>query len=101
MTPAELMLIVYTGRSSTTALASTLRLEARKTFYDKCTVIQRSYTVRCGSGVPCLPGGCSMDAGEICLEALTNAEPEYSMRVFEAWRAIFDHSENRTDEWKD
>lgn len=100
MTPDDLIKMLAFSHSSKTALAATLKIEMRMPFLRECAKIERSYTERCASmGKPCLQDGCPMD-DETCLEALLNAEPDYSQRVYRAWLNIFKDPNNRTDEWK-
>ena len=76
-------------------LAALLNPNARKTFLNFCTSIERRYTESCtATGDPCLEGGCALE-GEVCLQPLERAHPEYDRACGNAFVELFLDPANR------
>ena len=91
----QLLKFAEEGRLTKEALAAMLAPEARSRFLESCALIEKQYTEACtAKNDPCLESGCSAE-GEICLQPLLNAEPEYSRACAVEWAKLYTHPENR------
>ncbi len=88
------------GRLSKTTLADSLADDARSTFLDRCSDIEKRFTKACTDrNDPCLSSGCALE-GEVCLEALKNAETDFQKACGEEWRVLFADPANRITVWR-
>ena len=95
-TPEELMDLASEGRFSKDELVALLAIERRQAFLDACARIERKFTEDCAAqNHPCLQSGCSIDAGEICLQPLLRAGSDYYKACAQAWLPIFQTPANR------
>jgi hypothetical protein len=83
-------------------LASVLNVENRQLFLDRCAGIEHTFTEACtANSDPCLESGCAVaNEGEICLQALYNAQSEYQQACAAEWIELFRSPANRIEEWK-
>ena len=98
--PSRLMKFAREGRLSKNVLANLLRSDSRRTYLDACAAIERNLTERCiAKGEYCLEGGCAME-GDVCLDAVLKAGPEYFEACGAEWLRIFVNPDNRIDAWR-
>ena len=99
-TPEGLMEFAIEGELPKADLASLLAVDDRPSFLQACERIERAYTEACAaSHDPCLASGCSA-AGEICLQPLLRAGPEYHTACAEAWTRLFRSAAHRIETWQ-
>jgi hypothetical protein len=98
-TPDSLIAAAKSGALTTDVLAALLTVETRPAFLARCAAIERQYTEACAAKVdPCLESGCSaVEDGEICLQPLLEAGPEYLRACGDAWATLFSDPANRAD----
>jgi len=76
-------------------LAELLNPNARKTFLNFCTSIEKRYTEACtAKNDPCLESGCALE-GEVCLQPLERAHPEYDRACGNAFVELYLDPKNR------
>ena len=86
------------GSLSKQELAGLLPPEKRKAYLDACAALEMRFTQDCtATGDPCLEGGCALE-GEVCLEPLQRAEPEYKRACAEEWLKLFVETRDRVEE---
>lgn len=101
MTLERLMRLAADGHLSKDKLAQLLVPEQRNAYADACGAIENGYTNACrAEGDHCLESGCSIDAGEVCLQPLLRAGIEYQKKCAEEWARLFSDPRNRVDEWR-
>ncbi len=83
--PQGLMAFAAEGHLTKTELAELLAPERRAAYLRRCAVIEKTFTEACtAQDDPCLESGCSLE-GEVCLQPLLNAEPEYLKACAAEW----------------
>jgi len=98
--PKRLMTFASEGRFSKDVLANLLRTESRRAYLEACATIEKHFTDQCTAKAEhCLADGCAMD-GDVCLDALLKAGPEFCKACAEEWIPLFMNPENRVDEWR-
>jgi hypothetical protein len=91
----QLLKFAEEGRLTKEALAAMLAPEPRGRFLESCASIEKKYTEDCtAKNDPCLESGCSAE-GEICLQPLLCAGPEYYKACAAEWARLYTHPENR------
>ena len=97
--PEKLMTFAAEGRLTKQVLGSLLDAEDALAYSNTCAVIERQYTDDCAAkNDPCLESGCAVE-GEICLEPLLRAGPEYHRACGAAWKILFEDPRHRTQAW--
>ena len=97
--PEKLMAFAAEGHLTKQAMGGLLDADQARAYFDACTVIEKQYTADCtAKNDPCLESGCALE-GEICLEPLLRAGPEYHKACAKAWRILFEHPHHRTRSW--
>ncbi len=85
-TPDKLMVFAAEGRLTKQVLGSLLGADDRLAYRETCAVIEKQYTDDCAAkNDPCLEEGCAVE-GEICLEPLLRAGPEFHRACGAAWK---------------
>jgi hypothetical protein len=98
-TPEKLMTFAAEGRLTKEVLGSLLGADDAPAYFDECTVIEKQYTADCAAKDDgCLESGCALE-GEVCLEPLLRAGPEYHKACGAAWRIRFKDPQHRTPAW--
>jgi len=88
-TPDRVMARARAGGMTKVELAALLTPNARKTFLNFCTSIERRYTSACtATKDPCLDGGCALE-GEVCLQPLERAKADYDRACGQAFVELY------------
>ena len=94
-TPDQIIERARAGQVAKPELANLLNANARKTFLNYCTAIERRYTEACtAKNDPCLESGCALE-GEVCLQPLENAGVEYERACGNAFVELYLDPKNR------
>jgi len=97
--PEKLMTFATDGHLTKQVLGSLLGADDALAYHEACTVIEKQYTADCAANDdPCLEAGCALE-GEICLEPLLRAGPEYHRACGAAWTILFEDPRHRTQAW--
>jgi hypothetical protein len=97
--PDKLMTFAADGHLTKQVLGSLLGADDALAYLDACAAIERQYTADCAAkDDPCLESGCAVE-GEVCLEPLLRAGPEYQKACGAAWRIVFEDPRHRTRAW--
>ncbi|HZP49000.1 MAG TPA: hypothetical protein VFB07_10720 [Vicinamibacterales bacterium] len=95
ITPDRVIELARSGEVPKLQLADLLNVNARKTFLDFCASIEKRYTEACtAQHEPCLEGGCALE-GEVCLQPLERAHPEYERACGNAFVELYLDPRNR------
>ena len=87
--PDRIIELARAGQVPKLELAELLNPVARKTFLNFCASIERRYTEACtAKNDPCLEGGCALE-GEVCLQPLERAHPEYDRACGQAFVELY------------
>jgi hypothetical protein len=98
--PRRLMKLAEEGRLSKAVLATALAPGYRDAFLDACAAIEKRVTEACAAkGDFCIGSECAVE-GEVCLEAILDAEPDFSRAVGAEWIAIFADPNHRIAAWR-
>lgn len=98
----QLTALAQEGHLPKHLLASVLSLENRQPFLDRCARIEQAFTEACtAKSDPCLESGCAVaNEGEVCLQALYNAQTGYQQACAAEWIELFRSPANRLEEWR-
>ena len=100
MDAQQLMKLARGGHLPKPLAAALLAPAAREQYLAACGRIETRYTEACTAlNDPCLEGGCAAE-GEVCLQPLLRAEPDYQRECGTAWAALFAEPLNRVDAWE-
>jgi hypothetical protein len=100
-TPEHVIEVARQGGLAKLELLRFLTLDARKTFLDRCAVIEKQLTNACTcSGDPCLESGCSVEGeDEACLQPVERAGLEYYQACGNVFADLFADPKNRNSTW--
>jgi hypothetical protein len=100
-TPEHVIEVARQGGLAKLELLRFLSPDARKTFLDRCAVIEKDLTNAClRRGDPCLEGGCALEGeDEACLQPVERAGFEYFKACGEAFATLFADPKNRNPGW--
>lgn len=94
-TPDQIIERARAGQVPKLELAELLAPNARKTFLNFCTSIEKRYTEACtAQNDPCLESGCALE-GEVCLQPLERAHPDYDRACGNAFVELYLDPKNR------
>ena len=92
--PSQLVNFAERGMLAKLEMADLLPEEPRATFLAACARVEKTFTDACAArGDFCLASGCAMD-GEVCLNALLNADPDYNKACAQLWLPLFRSSKH-------
>ncbi len=93
----RLMQFAAEGHFTKAELADLLTAESRAAYLEACAAIEKAYTEACTAQKdPCLESGCASE-GEICLQPVLRAGPEYQRACGVEWIKKFRNPQNRID----
>lgn len=94
-TPDRIIELARSGEVPKLQLAELLNANARQTFLNVCASIEKRYTEACTARhEPCLEGGCALE-GEVCLQPVERAHPEYERACGDAFVDLYVDPRNR------
>ena len=93
-TPTQLIDFAQRGMLPKRELADLLPEESRTDFLAACGRLEKVITDACTAhGDFCLASGCALE-GEVCLNALLNANPSYNAACGQLWLPLFRSSKH-------
>ena len=92
--PSQLMNLAERGLLAKAEMADLLADEPRAEFLAACARVEHSITDACAAHADfCLASGCAMD-GDVCLNAILNAGPNYNQACARLWLPLFQSSKH-------